>query len=562
MLNKRWRSIAVVTVIAVLMTAALAGCQTEEQPATTEEPAETGGTGWSGQGQIARLGWLADYPIMDNFLFPLFYSESGDNKAFYKNPEVDALILEARGTLDLDERIAKYREVEKMIGEDMPLIAVVNYRHLRVGSDRVRDFVFNSVGLGSFDSAWIAPDANATAPVAGGRMSFYISEPAFIDPYNGQESEGMQVINMLYDGLVDVDLKTLEVVPAVAESWTVNDDATVYTFKLRQGTKFHDGTEVKAGDFKYAWSRVLTAEDKVIDYHLYPIKGAEAFASGDATELEGVKVVDDYTLEVTLEYPFADFLYVLGHPSLGPVPQAAVDADPKAFLDKPIGNGPFKMAEPWSHEQYIKVDRFDEYYGDKPYLDGVDYKIFKDEETAFAEFEAGNLDFTTIPTGRINDVKAKYGESTDGYTLTPGKQALFGSELSTYYLWFNTKDEFMGNADLRKAISLAVNRQAIADTVYEGTRVPATGPVPEGILGYQKDAWEFNRYDLELAKEYLDKAGYPEGEGLPEIKLSFNSGVGHEDVMAIVQADLAKIGVTATFDPHEWAEYSGTFLNN
>ncbi|MDY0340997.1 MAG: ABC transporter substrate-binding protein, partial [Coriobacteriia bacterium] len=122
--------------------------------------------------------------------------------------------------------------------------------------------------------------------------------------------------------------------------------------------------------------------------------------------------------------------------------------------------------------------------------------------------------------------------------------------------------EFMSNVDLRKAISLAVNRQAIADTVYEGTRIPATGPVPEGILGFQADAWEFNRYDLELAKEYLDKAGFPEGEGLPEIKLSFNSGAGHEDVMAIVQSDLAKIGVTATFDPHEWAEYSGTFLNN
>jgi len=403
--------------------------------------------------------------------------------------------------------------------------------------------------------------ASATdTPVKGGTLSYYINEPAYIDPYNTQESEGTNVEQSLFDSLTAINPLTSKLEPAAAESWKVNSDGTVWTFKLRKGATFHDGTPVTAKDFKYAWERIANpATDpknpSVISYHLAPVKGFQEMSDGKATTLTGVKVVDDLTLEVTLTEPFADFEYVVAHPALAPVPQAAVEKDPKAFAEMPIGNGPFKMAEPWKHDQFIKVVRFDGYYGTKANLDGIDFKIFKDEDTAFREFEAGNLDFTSIPTGKIAASKTKYGVSTDGYTVNPKKQVLLGAETAVYYMLMNNTDPVLKNPKVRAAISMAINRQALCDTIYEGTRKPATGIVPPGIVGFQPNAWASTKYDVEGAKKMLADAGYPGGAGISELSLSFNTGAGHEKVMELVGSDLAKIGVKTKPDGVEWAQY-------
>jgi len=345
----------------------------------------------------------------------------------------------------------------------------------------------------------------------------------------------------------------------------------VWTFKLNPSGKFSDGTPVKASDFVYAWNRIANpatvntstgkADPSIISYHLGFVKGFDDVASGKATEMEGVKAIDDATLEVTLSQPFADFEYVVAHPALGPVPQAlvekGVDFNGKTvpYGDMPVGNGPFKMAEPWAHNQYVKVAANENYYGDMPYIDGIDFKIFKDPETAYTEFTAGNLDFTQIGEGKIEEAKTTYGVSPDGYTVNPGEQVLLGPENSTYYLIMNMEDKYLKNADLRKAVSLAVNRQAICDTVFEGTREPADNILPPGIAGYQKGAWVDSKYDVEAAKQALADAGFPEGKGLPTIKLSFNSGGGHEKIMELVQADLAAIGIKTEFESADFPVY-------
>jgi peptide/nickel transport system substrate-binding protein/oligopeptide transport system substrate-binding protein len=395
-------------------------------------------------------------------------------------------------------------------------------------------------------------------PVKGGTLSFYLNEPAFIDPFNAQESEGVQVVSAVFDSLVDFDPITSKIKPAAAESWESNDDATVWTFHLRKGAKFHNGREVKAEDFKYAWERICNPENKSeISYHLSAVKGYDEMQEGKAKELEGVKVLDDYTLQVTLKEPFADFEYVVGHPALAPVPKEELDTPEKAkaFLDKPIGNGPFMMAEPWAHDQGIKLVRFDDYYGEPAYLDGVDFKIFKDEETAFLEFKAGNLDFTSIPSGQLKATIEQYGESPDGYTVEPGKQVLTGPELAVYYVILNNKDKVFSNKTVRQAFSLAINRQAIVDSVFEGTRDPATGIVPKGVVGYQDGAWPYAKYDKEQAAKLLADAGYPGGKGLPQITLSFNSGSGHEAIMELISSDLKALGVNVKLDGQEWAQY-------
>ena len=390
----------------------------------------------------------------------------------------------------------------------------------------------------------------------GGTFNFYISEPAFIDPVNLQESEGTQVGQAVFDSLVAFDAITSEVIPAAAESWEPNDDATVWTFKLVEGAKFHDGTDVTAESFKYAWERICNPENESeVAYHLGVVKGYDEMQDGTATELEGVKVVDDYTLEVTLNYGFADFEYVVGHPALAPIPQEAVEADPEGFGDMPIGNGPFKMSEPWAHDQYIKIEKFADYYGDEPNIDGVDFKILADQDTAWLEFEAGNLDFVPIPSGQIQATVDTYGESADGYTLNPGKQVSLGAEQAIYYLLINNEDPALADANVRAALSLAIDRQDICDKVFEGTRTPATGIVPPGIVGHKADAFPYAKYDVEAAKAKLADAGFPNGEGFPTISLEYNSGSGHEDILALVQEDLKAIGVNGELVGSEWAQY-------
>jgi peptide/nickel transport system substrate-binding protein/oligopeptide transport system substrate-binding protein len=406
----------------------------------------------------------------------------------------------------------------------------------------------------------------------GGTMSYYVGEPAYIDPYNTQESEGTAVEQSLFDSLTKVDpLDATKLLPSAAESWESNSDATVWTFKLNPKGTYSDGSPVTANDFIYAWNRIVNpktvntltkkADPAVIGYHLAYVAGYDDVQSGKIPALTGMKAVDDYTLEITLSKPFADFAYVCAHPALAPVPQKYVEGgvdfngEKVPFGDMPVGNGPFKMAEPWKHSQYIKVVANENYWGTKPNIDGVEFKIFKDVETAYTEFEAGTLDFTQVGEGKIKDAVAKYGESENGYTVNPGKQVLLGEENATYYMIFNEKDKTMSNQKLREALSLAINRQAICDVVFDGTRSPADNIVPPGIAGYVAGTWKNAKYDVDAAKQALADAGYPEGKGLGTIKLSFNSGAGHEKIMELIQADWKVIGVTSEFDSAEFAVY-------
>jgi oligopeptide transport system substrate-binding protein len=412
----------------------------------------------------------------------------------------------------------------------------------------------------------------STTPKSGGSMSFYIGEPAYIDPYNTQESEGTEVEQNLFDSLTRVDpLDPTKLGPAAADSWTSNADATVWTFKLNPNGKFADGTPVKASDFVYAWTRIVDpntvntltkkADPSIISYHLAFVKGFDELTAGKTKVLAGVKAVDDLTFEVTLSKAFADFPFVVQHPALAPVPQALVEGGVDvngtkvAFGDMPVGNGPFMMAEPWSHNQFIKIKANPNYYGTKPYLAGVDFKIYKDTEAAYTDFLAGNLDFSPIGAGQIKAAQAKYGTSDNGYTVNPGKQVVLGAENATYYLICNMADATFKNPAIRKAVSLAINRQAICDTVFEGTRDPADNIIPPGIAGYEKGVWVDTKYDVAAAQKTLTDAGFPGGKGIPAIKLSFNSGAGHEKIMELVQSDLAKIGITATFDSAEFPVY-------
>lgn len=392
---------------------------------------------------------------------------------------------------------------------------------------------------------------SAVKATEGSTFKYYISDPVAIDPYNLQESEGTQVGHVLFDSLVEWDWDKSDVKAKAAESWEINDDNTVFTFHLKDA-KFHNGDPVTAESFKRGWQRLVDpsmATPGEIGYHLSPVVGYDEMAQGSAKEISGLTCPDDKTFVVTLSAPMADFLAVCCHPGLAPVPQAAID-DPDSFLLAPIGNGPFMMDGKWESGQYINVKRFEDYYGDKPALDAINFSIQKDPKTAYSELEAGNMDFCQIPTGRIQELSEKFGKSVDGYTISPSRQALLGAEASVYFLAVNLEDETMANKDLRHAMSLAINRQNIVDTLFESGREPADNVFPP-IIDKKGGSWEFAEYDPEKAKQIIDEKGLAG----TTVKLSYNSGGGHEDIMSCIQADLQTVGLTVEQDTKEWAAY-------
>ena len=410
-----------------------------------------------------------------------------------------------------------------------------------------------------------ADEGAADGAVSGGTFNFYINNPVSIDPYNVQEDQGMQVCKCLFDALTTYDYATQQLVGKAATSWEANDDATEFTFHLVEGATFHNGDPVTAASFAYAWNRLVSPNTNpdnpsAVSYHLSMVDGYDDVLAGtDGAELN-IECPDDYTLVVHLNMSYADFPYVVSHLATAPIPESAA-SDLSAFTRAPVGNGAFQMQGEWMDGQYIQVVRNENYIGAKAYVDGVNFMIISDPDTAFTEFEGGNLDYAQIPSGRISAVSQQYGESADGYTGNPGQQALLGEELSTYYLVCNNTDATLGNIHVRKAISYAINRQAICDVVFEGTRVPADGIVPPGINGYEAGSWEASQYDVDKANEELAAAKEELGTDSISIFLSCNSDGGHEDIMQLVQADLSAIGVTATIETTEWAAYLDMLQN-
>ena len=389
--------------------------------------------------------------------------------------------------------------------------------------------------------------------------SMFITNPVSIDPYNCQENQGTQVALQLFSTLTQYNYDTNQLEGLAATSWDVSPDAKTFTFHLVEGATFHNGEPVNSAAFKRGWERTVNPKTNpdspsVVSYHLSMVEGYDALINGDATELSGVTCPDDYTLVVNLNQAYADFPYVTTHVATAPIPEVALN-DFQAFFLAPVGNGPFQMDGKWVDGQYIRLKRYDNYFGEKAKINGINFVIQKDMETAYREFQAGNLDVCNIPTAQITSAEQTYGVSETGYTITPHHQVLLGDQISSYFIVVNNKDEVLKDPNLRKAISLAINRESICDNLFQGTRTPADGVVPPSIDGYQAGTWPLAHYDKAAAIKILDQY-YPadaNGDRDVSITLSFNGDGDHKSIMEHVQADLKEVGINATLDQTEWA---------
>lgn len=390
-------------------------------------------------------------------------------------------------------------------------------------------------------TAAASPTASPEPPSrVGGTLRYALStDPAAIDPRFVVDDEGTVVVDALFDSLVALG-DDLEVEPSAAESWTVSDDGRVFTFTLREGATFHDGSAVTAVDFARSFNRIAdgTAEPRsFLAFHLAPIVGFTE-TQQDGRPLAGVQVVDERTLEISLAQPFPEFLQVLARPSLAPTP-AAAEEDPEAYALSPVGNGPFQMAEPWQASQFIRVARFDDHWGEPAYLDAIVFRIYASDpahETQFADMVAGQLQFGQVPPTKRQDAIEQFGISTDGYT---GPGVLDGLSSTIYYYGFNTEVAPFDRPEVRRAISMLIDRETIATEILRDTRVAADAIVPPSLPGSQEGVCGHCAYDPAGARAIIDGLAAEDEEfDLGSITILHNSGTTHETIAERIAVDI------------------------
>jgi oligopeptide transport system substrate-binding protein len=384
-----------------------------------------------------------------------------------------------------------------------------------------------------FDPPVAATDVDGPG---GGTLRIGLSvDPVSIDPRFVVDEEGELIVDALFDPLVRLDQR-LQVVPAAAERWEVDDDGTTLTFHLGDG-RFHDGSPVTAADFKRSFDRIAdgTADPGSYHAHLLDVVVGADRAQAEGGGLEGVEVVDDRTLVVRLDEPRPRFVETLTDPSLVPLPEAA-DQDVSAFGERPVGNGPFALAEPREREAFLRLSRVAD-HPRAPVLDEVLFQIYPDDPTRERQWQDlldGQLQVAEVPAERLEDAVERFGLAEEGFT---GPGLLDGITTTVYLYGFDTTAPPFDDDRVRRAISLAVDRQALADDVFGGARVPATALVPPSLPGAQPDACGHCRHDPGLARALLAEAA-ADGVTLERMTLAHNRGRTHAEVAERMAADI------------------------
>ncbi|MFP7200411.1 peptide ABC transporter substrate-binding protein [Lysinibacillus halotolerans] len=379
------------------------------------------------------------------------------------------------------------------------------------------------------------------------------SEPPSLHPQLATDSTSNAILQNVFEGLTTI--KDGEVVEAAAEKIDVSDDQLTYTFTLRDA-KWSNGDPVTAEDFEYAWKFALNPEN-ASEYAsiLYPIKGAQAYNLGQGSvEDLGIKVVDEKTLEVTLENPTPYFLELTAFKTYYPIHKATAEANETWYAeagDSYVTNGPFKLTD-WQHSGSITLEKNESYWDAKNVaLSKVNISMVENEATASTMFDAGEIDFLGSPFQTVGlDVIDRYKEEG---ILNISNYA------SIYEYKFNTTEGPTANANIRKALTLAIDRQGLIDNVTKGEQTPALGMVPTAIKGFEEDRGYFKDNDIEEAKKALD-AGLKElGLSDPselKLSLSFNTSEAHAAIAQFIQEGWrSNLGIDVTLDNSEWQVY-------
>ncbi len=365
-----------------------------------------------------------------------------------------------------------------------------------------------------------------------------IAEPQALDPQAVTAVNDFRILVNVYEGLVKYAPGTLEVVPGLAESWTISDDGLVYTFNLREGVSFHDGTPFNAEAVKFTFDRMLDENHPYYDTGPFPL-------SFFFSAISETNVIDDLTVEFTLNEPFAPFLSNLAYPTGLIVSPTAVAENGEDFGRNPVGTGPFKFEE-WVSNERVVVLRNEDYWGEPAGSEVVVFRPITDPNTRVAEMLAGGIDMMVeVPPNALSEFEG------DDFTIV---------EQAGPHVWFlilNAKEGPMANKLIRQAANYAVNKTALVENVLEGTAAVAAGPTPPAFAWAYNEALEPYPYDPDKARELIAESG------VEDLSLTFyvtEGGSGMLDPVAMgtaIQADLAAVGFDVTIETYEWNTFLG-----
>ena len=381
------------------------------------------------------------------------------------------------------------------------------------------------------------------------------TEPQSIDPHIATGVPEHHIITALFEGLTTKNPYTLESEPGVAESWDISEDGMTYTFHLRQNATWSNGELITAEDFRWSWERALTPElASEYSYMYYPILNAEAFTTGKINDFNevGVKVIDDYTIEVQLRAPTPYFLQLLDHYSTYPVHRATVESF-GTYTDRLsqwsregniVSNGPFELTE-WVVSSNIRVEkRADHWDADSVALNAIVFYPTENLTTEERMFRDGLIHRTEeVP---LDKVPVYLEEDPDTIVIAP--------YLSSYYYMINTTKPPLDDVRVRRALSMSVDRELLNETVLENIMAPAYFLTPPGTVGYEPPV-TFG-YDPDQARALLAEAGYPNGEGFPFFEILYNTQENHRRIaIAIQEMWRETLNINVGIINQEWQVY-------
>jgi ABC-type transport system substrate-binding protein len=401
----------------------------------------------------------------------------------------------------------------------------------------------------AFATTTLAQDAAVT-------VAFAESQPTTLDPHAARTNDDFLVIRNVCEGLTNYDPVTLLPIPALAESWTVSDDGLVYNFTLRSGVTFSDGSTLDAADVKYSFDRLsdpALGTSYTAGLVLRDIAGwAEArppvTAVGDGTPtpvptppagaISGVSVVDEQTVAITLTVPVTSFLTRLT------LPGAVVIAEGSAtdFANGPVCTGPYTVTE-FVQNDHVTLAANESYWGGTPAVKTATIRVIPEASAQVIEFEAGSLDISLAPEADIPRIR-------DDEALSA--QLVSIPTLSLYNFRVNLNDPKMGDVRVRRALSLAIDRQLVIDTVLQGQGVPAQALFPPGLTAYDASYNPFER-NVEEAKALLAEAGYPDGI---ELTVRTDQNETENRVLNAIAATVAEAGITFIVNSTEASIYT------
>ncbi|MBT9384989.1 ABC transporter substrate-binding protein [Pseudooceanicola sp. CBS1P-1] len=382
-----------------------------------------------------------------------------------------------------------------------------------------------------------ASPALAQTP-AGVLIVGQIAEPKSLDPAADTAVNDFRILVNLYDGLVRYKSGTLEVEPALAEGWEISEGGTVYTFTLKEGVQFHDGTPVDAEAVKFNFDRMLVEDHPYHDTGPFPL----AFFFSAITQTEAV---DARTVKFTLNEPYAPFLSNLAYPTGLIVSPAGVKAGGKDFGRSPVGTGPFKFKE-WRSNEAVVLEKNPDYWDGAPELEALVFRPITDANTRVAEMLSGGIDMMVeVPPTALAQFR------TQDFKL---------AEQAGPHVWFlilNMKDGPFADKLLRQAANYAINKKALCGDVLEGTAAVSNGPVAPAFSWAYDDSLEPYPYDPEKAKALIAQSG------ATDLSVTFyvtEGGSGMLDPIPMgtaIQADLKAVGFDVKIETFEWNTFLG-----